>query len=542
MVPISPIEHLDLDDRAGDVIRGFKALPAGPPIVNDGHPLIDGVLIDSFVVDDINRTDGSLSEEHAARSIEVRRRQKTVHAIVHIQNDDLACTRIAIQRIWNTIGGWIVRGGSKVTKVFHDPIAEGRCPTQRHTSNGRESEEPSTAGTTVDTHTHLNTFRQCPPRGMNRGQTPQKPHSRQQTDPLAAKYRVLQPYHPFDMVSPSTILITGGAGFIGSRYARMIAEDHPDWSIRILDLLTYSGNKANLQGLEGQLTFIRGDIADPDAVHAAMNGCSVVVNFAAESHVDRSLVDDKPFIHTNVEGVQVLLDAAARSGVDRFLQVSTDEVYGDLPIGAKSSLETDRLDPRSPYAASKAAADHLVIAAHRSQGLHTLITRGSNTYGPRQYPEKIIPLFVTNVLEDHMMPVYGDGSAVRDYLHVDDHCRGINLVLREGRPGGIYNLGAGLEVSAQSIAEQICRILGCDTSMIRHVQDRPRHDMRYSIDSTAATSLGWNRSWSFDDGLRRTVQWYIDHHAWWKPIRASDHFKAWEDLWYIEPGRSGRPT
>ncbi|MDP6891494.1 MAG: GDP-mannose 4,6-dehydratase, partial [Phycisphaerales bacterium] len=230
------------------------------------------------------------------------------------------------------------------------------------------------------------------------------------------------------MESSSTILITGGAGFIGSRYARMIAEDHPDWSIRVLDLLTYSGTMTNLEGLEESLTFFRGDIADPEAVDEAMQGCEAVVNFAAESHVDRSLVDSHPFQHTNVEGVQVLLDAAIHHGVRRFLHVSTDEVYGTLSTEASSSRESDQLNPSSPYAASKAAAEHLVSVAHRTHGLHTLMTRGSNTYGPHQYPEKIIPLFVTNALEDRVMPVYGDGSAVRDYLHVDDHCRGIDLI------------------------------------------------------------------------------------------------------------------
>jgi dTDP-glucose 4,6-dehydratase len=341
------------------------------------------------------------------------------------------------------------------------------------------------------------------------------------------------------MKSSVTILITGGAGFIGSRYAGMIAEDHPDWSIRVLDMLTYSGTRANLEGLEGRLSFIEGDIADSTVVDVAMRGCRFVVNFAAESHVDRSLIDSRPFIHTNVEGVKVLLDAAVRWGVDRFLQVSTDEVYGDLPAWARGSVESDRMDPSSPYAASKATAEHLVNAAHCTHDLHTLMTRGSNTYGHRQYPEKIIPLFITNALEGRAMPIYGDGSAVRDYLHVDDHCRGIDRVLRQGQPGSVYNLGAGLEISAARVAHAICGVLDLDASVIQYVQDRPAHDMRYSVDSGKAESLGWTQAWSFDQGLRRTVQWYVDHTSWWKPIRQSDDFKAWELTWYAETGRTG---
>jgi len=319
----------------------------------------------------------------------------------------------------------------------------------------------------------------------------------------------------------------------------MIAEDHPDWSIRVLDLLTYSGTKANLDGLGGHVTFIEGDIADATVVDAAMNGCTVVVNFAAETHVDRSLINSQPFLHTNVRGVQVLLDAAIRWEVDRFLQVSTDEVYGSLPVEATRSVESDPLGPRSPYASSKAVAEQLVLDAHDSHGLHTLITRGSNTYGPRQYPEKIIPLFITNLLEGRTLPVYGDGSAVRDYLHVDDHCLGINRILECGQPGSVFNLGAGLEMSAARVAKTICDILGRADSVIEYVRDRPNHDMRYSVDSNAARSLGWKRTRTFDEGLQRTVQWYVENSSWWKQIRQSKDFKAWELAWYAKSGQSG---
>jgi dTDP-glucose 4,6-dehydratase len=336
----------------------------------------------------------------------------------------------------------------------------------------------------------------------------------------------------FYVQSDATVLVTGGAGFIGSNYVRMIADQHPNWSIRVLDLLTYCGNPANLAGLEDRITFVHGDIADASIVDSVVSGCNAVVNFAAESHVDRSLIDSRPFIRTNVEGTQVLLDASRRNDVDRFLHVSTDEVYGDLAGTTHHSLESDVFRPRSPYAASKAAAEHLVHAAHSSFGLHTLITRGSNTYGPRQYPEKIIPLFITTAMEDGELPIYGRGQAVRDYMHVDDHCAGIDLVLREGDSGKAYNLGARLEINGVEVATAIVEALDKPKSLMTYVDDRPGHDYRYAVDPSAAEQLGWTRRWSFPEGLRHTVDWYCSNKDWWQPIRSGDHYQSYQSKWY----------
>ena len=336
----------------------------------------------------------------------------------------------------------------------------------------------------------------------------------------------------FGMNAAATILITGGAGFIGSRYVRRLVKDHPKWSIRVLDLLTYSGSLSNLAGLEGQIQFIRGDIADPEAARDAVSGCGLVVNCAAESHVDRSLVDGAPFERTNIEGVRVLLEAAVAAGVDRFLQVSTDEVYGDLAPTAAPSVEGNPLRPTSPYAISKAAGDAMVLAAHAEYGLETVLTRGANTFGPHQYPEKIIPLFITNAMLGYSIPVYGDGSAVRDYIHVDDHCRGLSLALEHGVAGGTYNLGGGLRVSALEIAESIVTAVNDDKSMIRFVRDRPGHDMRYCMDSSFAKSIGWQPSADFQSQLHDTIDWYVNNRSWWEPIRNTSTFKQWMTSWY----------
>ena len=330
------------------------------------------------------------------------------------------------------------------------------------------------------------------------------------------------------------VLITGGAGFIGSNYVRYALHHHPDWKIVVLDKLTYASNADDLWKAEERVTFIHGDIYNSGDVRKAVAGTDAVVNFAAESHVDRSLLNARPFVRTNVEGTHVLLAEALRAGTRRFLQVSTDEVYGDVSSTARHSLEKDALYPRSPYAATKAAAEHLVFSYGTSYGLDVVITRGSNTYGPYQYPEKIIPLFATNALEDRPLPVYGDGSAVRDYLHVEDHCRGIDLVLHEGRGREAYNLGARLEVSGIQVAERVLDLLGKPRTLIRFVADRPGHDYRYSVDPSKAEALGWTRRWDFSDGLAQTVAWYVDRREWWWRTKRGQEFRRYDRAWYGE--------
>ena len=324
----------------------------------------------------------------------------------------------------------------------------------------------------------------------------------------------------------ATVLITGGAGFIGSAYVHLVAQRHPDWTIRVLDALTYCGFREHLAGLEDRVDFTEGDIACTNTVDAAVAGCSAVVNFAAESHVDRSLVDASPFEYTNVQGVRVLLEACAAHNVTRFLQVSTDEVYGDVSGTDRLSIESDPLSPASPYAQSKADAETLVLGA---TGIDTVMTRGSNTYGPRQYPEKVIPLFVTSAIDDGALPVYGDGSAVRDYMHVDDHCRGIDQVLHKGAvgvAGGVYNLGVRAQIDGCTVAKSIVAAVGA--GRIEHVADRPDHDMRYAVDPTSAEALEWTPQIPFSEGLKQTVQWYRDNEPWWRAVKASADFRSFK--------------
>ena len=334
------------------------------------------------------------------------------------------------------------------------------------------------------------------------------------------------------------VLITGGAGFIGSNFVRYALGHHPEWEVVVLDKLTYAGNLENLEDVMDRITFTRGDIVNPEDVRRAMEGVDAVLNFAAESHVDRSLLDPRPFVKTNVEGTLVLLEEARRARVKRFLHVSTDEVYGDLSGTDRHSLETDPLRPRSPYAASKAGAEHKVFAYGISYGLDVVVTRGSNTYGPYQYPEKIIPLFITNALDDKPLPVYGDGSAVRDYMHVEDHCAGIDLVLHKGKAGEAYNLGARLEVPGVEVAERVLKLLGKPRDLIRFVPDRPGHDYRYSVDPSKAEALGWRRKWTFAEGLRQTVRWYVENEGWWRRVKNRLEFRALERDWY-EARQSG---
>jgi len=328
------------------------------------------------------------------------------------------------------------------------------------------------------------------------------------------------------------VVVTGGAGFIGANYVHFALKAHPEWQIVVLDKLTYAGNLENLEGVMHRIEFIQGDIANPADAHKALQGADAVLNFAAESHVDRSLLDPGAFVRTNVEGTLVLLEAARQEGVKRFLQVSTDEVYGDLHGSDHHSLETDPLRPRSPYSASKAGAEHLVFAYGISHGLDVVVTRGSNTYGPYQYPEKIIPLFITNALEDKPLPLYGDGSAVRDYMHVFDHATGIDTVLHRGISGEAYNLGAREQISGVQVANAILEILGKPGSLKRFVADRPGHDYRYSVDPSKAEALGWVRRYTFRQGLEQTVQWYLQNRAWWQRLREKKEYRYLMQAWY----------
>jgi dTDP-glucose 4,6-dehydratase len=317
------------------------------------------------------------------------------------------------------------------------------------------------------------------------------------------------------------ILVCGGAGFIGSHFVKRLLRGGDD--VVVLDKLTYSGNRANLPG---DVEFHHGDVAEPADVAKAARGCDAIVNFAAETHVDRSILAAEEFGRTGFLGTQVLLEHVREAGI-RLVQVSTDEVYGDLEAGG-SSKETDPLNPSSPYSASKAAGELLVPAYVRTYGVDALITRGSNTYGPNQYPEKFIPLFVTNLLDGEPVPLYGDGRQVRDWLFVEDHCAGVETVLREGGPGGVYNVGGGNERHNIDVAEKLFELTGADRSLLRRVDDRPGHDRRYSIDSSKLHALGWRPETAFDDGLRTTVEWYRDNRAWWEPIKSGEYREYYE--------------
>ena len=323
------------------------------------------------------------------------------------------------------------------------------------------------------------------------------------------------------------ILVTGGAGFIGSHFARRLAAHGEE--VVVLDKLTYAGNRANLEGVEHE--FLEGDIADPEIVARAANGVDAIVNFAAETHVDRSILGPAEFILTDVLGTQVLLDHARHHG-KRFVQVSTDEVYGDIPLGAPACTEDAPLRASSPYSASKAGGELQVFAYVRTYGVDAVVTRGSNTYGPNQYPEKILPLFITNALDGEPLPLYGDGKQVRDWLHVEDHCAGIELALREGEAGEVYNVGGGAEAENIEITRRVLEHTGADESLIRPVDDRPGHDRRYSLDTRKLESLGWTRSWSLEDGLAATVDWYRDNRHWWEAIKSSADYRAFYERQY----------
>jgi dTDP-glucose 4,6-dehydratase len=305
---------------------------------------------------------------------------------------------------------------------------------------------------------------------------------------------------------------------------------HPDYRLVVYDKLTYAGNLNNLLDVhdDPRYAFVRGDIADKQSLEAAVreHGIDTIVNFAAESHVDRSILDPADFIRTDVVGTAVLLAAAREEGVRRFVQVSTDEVYGSIAEGA--FRETDPINPSSPYSASKAGGDLQVLAWHATFGLDAVITRGSNTYGPRQYPEKLVPLFVTNALDGEPLPVYGDGLQIRDWLHVEDHCEGIWTVMERGTPGEVYNVGGGHEETNLEITRRILDLTGRDQSLVRHVTDRPGHDRRYALDTTRTRGLGWEPRRDFAAGLAATVAWYRDRRDWWEPIKTGAYRTYYE--------------
>lgn len=328
------------------------------------------------------------------------------------------------------------------------------------------------------------------------------------------------------------ILVTGGAGFIGSNFAHQFLRRFPDSHVVVLDALTYAGRRENLDGLpERSLTFVHGDIRDPEAVSEAMAGCDYVVNFAAESHVDRSIETPGEFIQTDVYGVFVLCEEARRRKVARFVQISTDEVYGEVLEG--HATERWPLMPRSPYAASKAGGDRLAFAYHATYGLPVVVTRCSNNYGPRQYPEKLVPLFVTNAIDDQPLPVYGTGLNRRDWLHVDDHNAAIITLLGQpGVDGETFNIGAQHELDVLTITSTILQLLGKPKTLIRHVEDRPGHDRRYAVDSSELTRVtGWRPAIDFTTGIRQTVEWFRANESWWRPIKEGE-FRAYYERMY----------
>jgi dTDP-glucose 4,6-dehydratase len=326
------------------------------------------------------------------------------------------------------------------------------------------------------------------------------------------------------------ILVTGGAGFIGSAFVRYMVHKYPDYNIIVYDKLTYAGNLDNLAPVsdEPNYKFERGDIADRDTFRRSLDlhGVDTIVNFAAESHVDRSILSADAFIHTDVVGVYILLDEGRKHGIERFVQVSTDEVYGDVSEGF--SVETDPFAPNSPYAASKAGGELMVRAYTVTHGLNTVITRGSNTYGPYQYPEKLLPLFITEAIDDKSLPVYGDGMQVRDWLYVEDHVTGIDLALHQGKAGEAYNIaGEDLRHNIDVIHDLLARV-GKPESLIRHVPDREGHDRRYAMNSEKLRSLGWQRKYTFDVGLAETVRWYKDNEWWWRQIKTGDYLEYYK--------------
>ena len=334
----------------------------------------------------------------------------------------------------------------------------------------------------------------------------------------------------------ANVLVTGGAGFIGSNFITYALDAHPDWHVTTLDKLTYAGRMENLRGLEDhpRHRFVKGDVVDVRVVGPLVAKSDYVIHFAAETHVDRSIKNAGDFIMTDVFGTFVLLDAARGSSrLRRFVQISTDEVYGSVPEGA--SRETDELKPRNPYAATKAGADRLAYSYFATYEVPVIITRASNNYGPQQFPEKIMPLFITNALDERPLPLYGDGQNVRDWLHVDDHCRALDLLLHRGQPGDVYNIGGGHEMKNVDLTHQILEILDRPTTLIQPVTDRPGHDRRYCLDTTKLRALGWAPQVAFRDGLRAVIEWYRANEWWWRPIK--DGSPAFRDYYQKQYGQ-----
>ncbi len=327
------------------------------------------------------------------------------------------------------------------------------------------------------------------------------------------------------------ILVTGGAGFIGSNFIRYWLNKYPDDSITNLDILTYAGNLENLRQVEKNKNykFIKGDICDADLVNKIVAGINLIVHFAAESHVDRSIIDSSDFIRTNVEGTRVLLDAAKNNGKIRFHHVSTDEVFGSLGLNDKAFSEITAYDPRSPYSASKAASDHLARAYYHTHKLPITISNCSNNYGPFQFPEKVIPLFITNLLENKKVPVYGEGKNIRDWIYVDDHNAGVDAIIKKGKIGGTYCLGGNSELTNLELTKKILKLMNQSDDMIEYITDRAGHDLRYAMDfSKAKNELGWEPVVSFDQGLKKTIDWYKNNQAWWQNIKSGDYLEYYK--------------
>ena len=344
------------------------------------------------------------------------------------------------------------------------------------------------------------------------------------------------------------VLVTGGAGFIGSNFIRHVLKERPDWKVTNLDLLTYAGNLENLKDVQddARYTFRKGDIADRDAVRTILEERphDAIINFAAESHVDRSILDPGPFLRTNVDGTRVLLEAARSVGVPKIVQVSTDEVYGSLGEEGTFTEETP-IAPSSPYSASKAAADLLAGAYYTTYGLQVIITRGTNNYGPYQFPEKLIPLAIANAMRDEPIPVYGDGLYRRDWIHVEDHCRALLAILEKGKSGEVYNVGAGCEKTNLEVIGAILETLKKPDSLIEFVKDRPGHDRRYATNAEKTrAAFGYEPQWEFDRGIEETIRWYQENRSWWERIIKGDYLKYYEEqygarLQGARPGRQG---